>query len=271
MAEINKEKKTDIWLDKKLEELEKNYFDQIFDAITHDQQRMKDALTSKDKIKDDWLPKFKRLTKRRETSDLARGAERVFFYLLNVGWFPNSAPIGADLFFESHNAFIHIDIKTARENNYADFKGIAPTSKNQTSYKPTASYLGTRINAEPNLPHYYSNGKPCLTYTIQIIYDHTTYEIIAILLICIPNGQLFRVYRNDIITAGKSKDESFRYKYAKAPYFSKLPDNPPRVKFIYFNDKYGLTKEEITGKGAENNTNETQINSHNSQKHLGES
>ena len=233
-----------------LENLEKDYFDQIFDAITHDQQRMTDALMSKDKIKVDWLSKFQYGTKQRETSDLARGAERVFFFLINKGWFPNSAPIGADLFFESHNAFIHIDIKTARENNYADFKGISPTSNNQTSYKPTASYRGTTIRTQPNLPHYYSNGKTCLTYTIQIIYDHTTYAIIAILLICIPNGQLFAVYGNNIVTAGKSKDESFRYKYARNPCFDLLPERPLRVKFIYFNNSYGLAKKDITEKNS---------------------
>lgn len=230
--------------DPELEELEKEYFNQIFYQITHDKQRMKYGLMSRDKIKSDWYATFMNASTS-QTSDLARGAERVFFWLLSNTWTPNSSPIGSDLFFESYNAFIHIDIKTARENNTSDFKGLVPVGKNQTCYNPTHSHSGTRINTTANLPDYYNNGKPCLTYYIQIIYDHTTFENIAILLICVPNGQLFGVYGNDIINAGKNKDESFRYKYSRNPYFSSLGRRYVRAKFIYYNNSYGLTKIDI--------------------------
>ena len=119
-------------------------------------------------------------------------------------------------------------------------------SKNQTSYKVTQSNRGTPIRTLPALPRYYKNGKPCLSYSIQIIYDHTTFEIIAILLISIPNGQLFTAYGNKIATSGKSKDESFRYKYSSNPYFALLSHKPFRVKFIYFDPNSGFSKKDIT-------------------------
>jgi len=75
---------------------------------------MVEALNSKDKIKDDWIEAFKRSDKKRQNSDFARGAERVYFWLLNQFGKPNSSPIGADLMFETYDAFVHIDIKTAK-------------------------------------------------------------------------------------------------------------------------------------------------------------
>lgn len=229
-----------------LEKLEKEYFDQIYYLITHDKQRMIDGLMSKNKIKSDWWNKFVRVDKKRQTSDIAIGSERIFNWLVSGGWMPNSAPIGANLFFESHNAFIHIEIKTARENNKSDFRGIVPLAKNQTSYKPTHSYRGTPIRTKPNLPSYYKNGKPCLTYAIQIIYDHKTFEIIAILLISIPNGKLFKVYGNKIANSGKTKDESFRYRYRTNPCFELLQNKPFRVRFIYYKTNPKLSREDIT-------------------------
>lgn len=233
--------------DIKLEELEKEYFDQIYYSVAHNRQRMMDGLTSKDKIKTYWLDKFVRTDKKRQTSDMAVGAERIFHWLISAThWTPNSAPIGADLFFESHNAFIHLEIKTARENNKSDFRGIVPLGKNQTSYKPTHSYMGKLIKTKPNLPEFYGNEKLCLTYAIQIIYDHKTFEIIAILLVSIPNGKLFKIYGNKIANCGKTKDESFRYRYRSNPYFELLPSKPYRIKFIYYKKNPNLSEEKIT-------------------------
>ena len=156
--------------DVELEQLEKRYFDQIYYQITHDRQRMIEGLRSKDKIKGDWWKKFVRVDKQRQTSDMAIGAERIFTWLLSdkVGT-PNSAPIAANLFFESYDAFIHLEIKTARETNTSDYRGLVPISKNQTSYKATQTDMGTPIRTPPSLPQYYENGKPCLSYSIQII------------------------------------------------------------------------------------------------------
>lgn len=231
-----------------LELLEKEYFDQICDTLVDDGQRMINWLNTKDDIKGDWISKFNRLDKLRKTGELARGAERVFYSLLSGrGWKPNSAPIGADMFFQNHNAYIHIDIKTARKDNVSDFMGLVPISKNQTSYKATASNRGTPITTSPNLPFYYNfNGLPCLTYVIQLIYDHSTLKTLAVLLIAIPNGQLYSVYGNSIANNGKSKNESFRYSYKNNPNFELINGKPKRVKFLYFDNTSPLSKEQIT-------------------------
>jgi hypothetical protein len=58
------------------------------------------ALESKEQIKKDWWGRFAPLSHTRQTSELARGAERIFYWLLTTLWMPNSSPVGSDLFFE---------------------------------------------------------------------------------------------------------------------------------------------------------------------------
>jgi hypothetical protein len=228
--------------DKEMEKLERDYFEQIFYYLTCNEQRMLNGLASKNKIRSDWWFKFTQSESADQLSELARGAERIFYWLLTTLWMPNSSPIGADLFFEAHNAFIHIDVKTAKSDNPSDSKGKVAIGKNQTSYNPDKTKSGTKITVNPNLPQYYCEGtnleKPCLTYSIQMVHDATTLEIIAILLISIPNGQLYRVYGNDIVGAGKIKGKSMRYEYKNNFFFNTLEDKPHRVRFIWFNEQY---------------------------------
>jgi hypothetical protein len=147
-------------------------------------------------------------------------------------------------------AFIHIDIKTAKSNNPSDYKGKVALGKNQTSYDADKTQTGIPTQINPNLPQYYNKGKekekPCLTYTIQLIHKPQTFDIVAILLISVPNGQLYSVYKNDIVGAGKSKDLSMRYEYKNNFTFNTLPDEPSRVKFIYVNPDYEFSTEDIT-------------------------
>jgi len=56
------------------------------------------------------------------------------------------------MFFETHKAFVHIDIKTAKLNNESDYLGKVPISENQTSYKSPKQ----RFNS--NLPSFYNKG-----------------------------------------------------------------------------------------------------------------
>lgn len=131
-----------------IEQKEYNYFNEIDFDLSHDLNKMITALNSKDKIKKDWIDSFKRVDKKRQNSDFARGAERVYFWLLNKFGTPNSSPIGADLMFEVWDAFVHIDIKTAKLSNKSDYKGKIPIGENQTSYKST--------NFNSNLPFFYN-------------------------------------------------------------------------------------------------------------------
>ena len=235
--------------DKDLETLEKDYFDQLYFYLISNEQRMMNGLNSKGSIRDDWISKYEEGAQQRKNSDIARGAERIFYWLLTTIWVPNSSPIGSDLFFETYNAFIHIDTKTANIDNESDYKGKVALSANQTSYEADRTRTGIPTSVHASLPQYYNlgkeNEKPCLTYIIQIIHDIKSMDIISVLLICIPNGQLYNVYGNDIVGAGKGKGISMRYEYKDIPYFKKLGDNHYRVRFLHHEESI-ISKEKIT-------------------------
>ena len=237
--------------DRDLETLEKDYFDQLYFYLKSNEQRMMIGLNSKDSIRDDWISKYEEGAQQRKNSDIARGAERIFYWLLTTIWVPNSSPIGSDLFFETYNAFIHIDTKTANIDNVSDYKGKVALSANQTSYEASRTHTGIPTSVHASLPKYYNIGKktekPCLTYIIQIIHDIKSMEIIAVLLICIPNGQLYDVYENKIVGAGKGKNVSMRYEYKVNPFFQTLGNNYYRVKFL-FHQPSRILKPEITSR-----------------------
>lgn len=239
--------------DKELEGLERRYLDDLHFYLESNKKKLMDGLRSKDKIRNDWWKQFQTGGK---ATDLDRGAERIFYWLLAGLWIPNSAPIGSNLFFETHDAFIHIEVKTAKADNPSDYKGLVPVGKTQTTYEAHETHRGTPIATKPTLPKYYNMGredeKPCLTYAFQIIHDPATLDIIAILLISIPNGQLYKLYGTRIVSAGKVKGESFRYRYRGDPFFESLPDKPHRVKILHFDEKSGYTKKDITGVDLEN-------------------
>jgi len=242
---------------RELEEFERRYFDFILTALKENLKDVMEGLHSRLKIKDDWYEKFKRTARPGyDASDLERGAERVFFWIYDkVLRHPNSAPIGADMLYETPDAFLHIDIKTSVITNPADYKGLVNIGQNQTSFKPLGSSF------EPNLPTYYSAtfyhpekgetyNKPCLTYIIHIIHKQGEKPIYAILLLSIPNGELEPIYREEkVIKAGKSgKGKDIRYAYWRCPYF-KLLSSPPtfykyRVEFVYLHPH--KTQSELT-------------------------
>ncbi len=231
-----------------IEEIEKDYLDNIFFLLSQDIDKMMDGLRSKDKIKEDWIKHFNRIDKMKKNSDFARGAERIYFWLFNQFGTPNSSPIGADMFFETHKAFVHIDIKTAKLNNKSDYLGKIPISENQTSYRSTKQ----RFNS--NLPYFYNQNKVeekiCLTYIISIIYDEVEdFKIKSIVLLSISNGELYSIYKDKIIGKGKNKGKSFRYTYKNKPKFELLRDKPYRVKVLWL-DK-DLEEKDILGFSSE--------------------
>jgi len=58
-------------------------------------------------------------------------------------------------------------------------------------------------------------------------------KILALLLICIPNGALHRIYGNEICGGSKNKNEAFRYKYKQNPVFQLLETKPFRFKILH--------------------------------------
>lgn len=229
---------------KKIETLEHDYFKKIDFDLSQDLQKMIDGLNSKDKIKDDWKGFFNRIDKKKQNSDFSRGAERIYYWLFSQFGKPNSSPIGADMFFETHNAFVHIDIKTAKFDNESDYKGKVPLGANQTSYSGEGY--------EVHLPTFYNRGKPgekiCLTYIINIVYEYNKNDdivILAILLIAIPNGELKVIYGDSIIGASKIKGAAFRYEYKENPKFELLDSKPYRIKILFLDRR--ISQEKITG------------------------
>lgn len=192
-------------------------------------------LNSRIPIINDWVNAFLSTARKGyKQSDLDKGSERVFHkwasYLFSI---PNSTPIGSDLVFDSDEGYrIHIDIKTALISNQSDYKGVINIGQNQTSYSIPNTFTA-------NLPPRYVDGKITLTYVVQVIHEQLSDKIHAIVLGCIPNGLLYRIYGNQIVRAGKggwgkAKDFRFRYYTKKGGIlsFMLLPDKPPRVEII---------------------------------------
>lgn len=246
----------------KIEFLEKKYFDQVKIFLNKNFKYILEGFSSRYKIFDDWNLQFKATSRKGyDASNLDIGSERILYHVFSlIGWKPNSSPVSSDLFFETKDAFIHIDVKTVLISNKSDFHGLVNIGRNQTSYMAHKNYktrTGKSIVFKPNLPKFYNikkpNEKACLTYAIQIIHDNKKENIIAILLISIPNGKLFKIYGNKIIRRGKSgyskkrEVKDFRFAYHVNPYFVLLPKSPLRVVFIHFDNSQNrnITKKDV--------------------------
>ncbi len=216
---------------KRVEEIEHKYLEEISWNLSNEQGKLLQLLKTKDEITDDWIAKFRGIDDKRKSGEMARGAERVISILFPNTWRPNSTPIGSDFMFETFDAMIHVDIKTARPINKSDHKHSVNIGQNQTSY-----YSEDR-KSYGNLPTVYTIkrgeekiSKLCITFALLIVYDDQ--QIVKVFLISIPNGKLYKIYREGVIGGGKSKGKSIRFKY-KDQKFKKLPNTPPRFKLIY--------------------------------------
>lgn len=233
---------------------EKFYLDHISFMLLQDKNKMIRAIKSKDDIKEDWIHiKFK-------SSDVARGAERIYHWLLSQLGIPNSTPIGSDILFETTNVLIHIDIKTSsywtiskgkKRKNTGDFVGKVSIGGNQTSYQYVEKKDDKKIIHTANLPtKYKSKNKLCLTYVIHLVYDKGDdgdIKVISLLIICVPNGLLKKVYGNKICTGSKNVGDAFRYVYSEKPTFELLDNKPYRFEFLYLEPSLQEKKEEILG------------------------
>ena len=238
--------------DRDVERLEYDHLKRIRYHFLEEWEKILEGLKSRLRIEDDWYEVFVRTKRKRKglPSDLDTGAERIFHYVYaSLLKNPNSSPIGADLVYETYDAFIHIDVKTISDSNIGDYRGKIALSPNQTSY-PTHLY---GFNFHPGLPEFYSvpfevDGgkflKPALTYFIYILHKHASEEIYSILLVSMLNGSLHEHYGREILQAGKTKD-SVRFAFKNAPVFRLLHDGAFRVEFLLKSKKY--SQEELTG------------------------
>ena len=226
---------------KQIEELENKYLNKFYHFLKYAEDEMMIGFHTKEKIKDDWFGKYGT-----NISDFAVGAERIIFALFNgkgVGQ-PNSCPVGADMFFEVNDAFVHIDLKTVQIRNIGDITKNIFVGSNQNSYKAeikkeNGSSFGPPRIYEPALPTFYNKGKQsekiCLTFFITIVYEDVNLNILNINLLCMPNGELVNHYGSKVLSPGKNPDKA-RFAFKKVPTFELLDNSKSRVRVVYFDN-----------------------------------
>lgn len=231
--------------------MEQKYLLKYYHFLKFAEDELLQGFKTKERILDDWLGLYKS-----GISDFAVGAERIVYSLLNgkgIG-IPNSAPVGADLFFEVHDAFIHIDLKTVGasltgKTNIGDYTKNIFVGTNQNSYKGHMIVNEGRENEElreyvPSLPTTYNKGteneKICLSYFVTILYDKDTLDTLVMSIICMPNGELEPLYTTRVLQAGKNLDKT-RFKFTNVPNFELLGDDHKRIKVVYFDKNMDKT------------------------------
>ena len=155
-----------------LEKIEYRYLETISNALKSSVSSMVDGLKSMNKIKDYWSKTHKR------GDGFDSGFERIIYSVLQSNTTdlgkPNSCLVGADLFFESPDAFIHIDAKSYQPRTNTKDHWRNKIEANQSSYKTNYQVSNDQRIFEPNLPSYYNidgSEKPALTYFVNILYS----------------------------------------------------------------------------------------------------
>ena len=151
MSNLTDEEKLQL---KKIEVLEQKYLNKYFYFLKFAEDELLFGFRTKYKIKDDWYPKWNPTEEGKGISDFATGAERIVYSLLNgkgIGQ-PNSSPIGADLFFEVEDAFIHIDLKTVQTRNIGDYTSDIFVGNNQNNQLVVMRNLFLHIKKGPKRP-----------------------------------------------------------------------------------------------------------------------
>jgi|FaiFalDrversion2_1042247.scaffolds.fasta_scaffold10704_1 hypothetical protein len=243
----------------KIEEQEFRYLIQIQRIIKEKLEFILRCFSSRFKTYEYWASLIE--TEKKRLTDLGTGAERVFNHVIVSykwkEWHPVPIPFGSNLFFETSDVFINIDVKTAYADNPRDFQGRVEVGEAQTSY-PMKKKHGSFEEFQPKLkPFYEINDKKkyCLTYVIQVV--HTKPEDIfqrnldpnpvIINVISIPNGLLYEIYGEDIVKEPKSyhtkegrrlRPANFRYYYCVEPHFKLLNIECGYRIRIFFNQKY---------------------------------
>ncbi len=228
--------------DIQIEELECKYLNKFYHFLKYVEDEMMYGFQTKESIRNDWQTRY---GNGQAISDFAVGAERIIYSLFNgkgIGQ-PNSAPVGADMFFEVEDAFIHIDLKTVQTDNIGDYTTSIFVGENQNSYASEirqssgTSFYPLRMY-NPALPKYYNAGthleKVCLTFFVTILYEAGNLNILNINLLSMPNGQLEPIYGSSVLRAGKNPGK-VRYNFSANPEF-RLLSNENRVKVIYFDN-----------------------------------
>ena len=112
---------------------------------------------------------------------------------------------------------------------------------NQNSYSEKIKLRGGQErDYKGSLPPMYSNSsngcpKECITFFITILYDESTLKILNINILSMPNGLLNKVYKSDVLKAGKNPGK-IRFRFSATPKFRLIKNNPSRIKVVYFDE-----------------------------------
>lgn len=225
----------------KLEKLENIYLEKFYHFLKYVEDDMLKGFDTKEKIKEDWINNWLKEGEKKGISGFAVGAERIVYALFNGKAFgqPNSAPVGSDLFFETRDAFIHVDLKTVQTRNIGDYTTSIFVGDNQNSYIGDIEIKGNKkrkySGALPPIYKNEGNPKPCLSYFITILYDEDSLKILNINIICMPNGKLNSVYGSRVLKAGKNPGK-IRFNFSDTSKFELLDGEKKRIKVVYFNE-----------------------------------
>lgn len=226
----------------KLEELEKKYLDRYYHFLMYARDQLFEGFNSANYIRNEWQDTWK--------AGFDKGAERIVYSFFNTQGFGthNSNPVASDLFFETSDAFIHIDLKTVISTNIEDGNNKHDIEQNQSSYP--GPYLKRNNSSEqlefhPNLPTVYTTtkpikaSKPCLTYFIVIIFEPDDFRVPCMYITCMPNGRLREIYGEKVLSSAKNKGNNARFYWEDCQHFELLNNfevQPKRIKVIHYDD-----------------------------------
>ena len=242
MTKLNKEE---------TEQTEKEYLDKFYHFLMFSKDKLFEGFESGNEIRRYWRQKWS------AKGSFDKGAERIVYSFFNTQGFGthNSAPVGSDLFFQTDNAFIHIDLKTVSTSTIDDANTNHDIGINQTSYPGPYRLLNKPYKEKkfkPSLPFSYNVKdipKPCLTYFIVIIYEKRNFDVICMYITSMPNGCLRGQYKGKILKQGRSsigkysKKNTTRFNWEKCQEFELLAEpvvgfKPKRIRVIHYDDKH---------------------------------
>jgi len=235
---------------KELETLEEKYLNRFYHFLMYAKDDLFKGFQSGNKIRHLWRDSWN------SKSSFDKGAERIVYSYFNTQGFGthNSNPASSDLFFETDDAFINIDLKTYSTTNPVDAAEKHIAEPNQSTYSgPLHTRTKKKIKTgnknlrkfNPNLKTVYDYEdkrrkvtKPCLTYFIVIICEDNDFAVPCMYITCMPNGELREQYGGEkILGAGKRKNYDVRYYWGEEVNFKLLKDKK-RIRVIHLEDTH---------------------------------
>lgn len=186
-------------------ELEKKYFNILKDILSANLGKIISQICSQKLFED--------LTEKEKNNVIDSAVENIIEGIISrsLDWNTCSVPVRADSCYECGDAIIHIDAKTTKNDDGDSSSNKINVEKSQTTYDYNQDLEVSSKIWKPYLRYYENHnyyGKiPNLTYFVRIIYSETNL-VESISLISVPHGQLFSLFGNDILYAGKQLEHS---------------------------------------------------------------